>query len=602
MSDVDTIKERLNIIDVVSEYVRLQKTGTNWKACCPFHQEKTPSFTVSEEKQVWHCFGCSRGGDIFSFVMEIDGLNFRETLMRLADRAGITLSVGLSSEREMNNKKKMHEILELATRFYEKQLWSGMGKNVAKTYLSTRGLQDETLKTFRIGYAPDGWRNLSAFLMKRGCDQRNIVATGLVIQKSPLEGDAGLPKGIYDRFRNRVIFPVMDHLGHVVGFSARSLLGEEEKQAKYINTPETELYHKSAILYGIAQAKNALKEKNRAILVEGNMDVLAAHQEKCHNVIAVSGTALTEQHLSIVRRYAERVTLCFDRDEAGAKATVRSAESCFANDIAVTIVQVPSGKDIADFVKEHPGKLQDVLEKELPAMEYFIAQAKELHDCSQPQEQKKAIDFVFARLLHFRNPIEQMQWIKRCAEVFGSDEKIVTQYFEQKKTQQNSQTRQGSEEREYTEPVEASSRWEILLQQLSLMMLQDASVWKRVAVQKNLDIFYKKQKLFGQLCTEGKKYDYDATRFLAELTDREMQKNAQRLMARQEDLLEVETVTPAQEVDQILSMLLAELQREQLRKITQDLHEAEKRGDKEAVAYLREEFTKRVQGLSQGKG
>src|SRR3989344_533595 len=507
MSDVDTIKERLNIIDVVSEYVRLQKTGTNWKACCPFHQEKTPSFTVSEEKQVWHCFGCSRGGDIFSFVMEIDGLNFRETLMRLADRAGITLSVGLSSEREMNNKKKMHEILELATRFYEKQLWSGMGKNVAKTYLSTRGLQDETLKTFRIGYAPDGWRNLSAFLMKRGCDQRNIVATGLVIQKSPLEGDAGLPKGIYDRFRNRVIFPVMDHLGHVVGFSARSLLGEEEKQAKYINTPETELYHKSAILYGIAQAKNALKDKNRAILVEGNMDVLAAHQEKCHNVIAVSGTALTEQHLSIVRRYAERATLCFDRAEAGAKATVRSAESCFANDIAVTIVQVPSGKDISDFVKEHPGKLQDVLEKELPAMEYFIAQAKELHDCSQPQEQKKAIDFVFARLLHFRNPIEQMQWIKRCAEVFGSDEKIVTQYFEQKKTQQNSQTRQGSEEREYTEPVEASSRWEILLQQLSLMMLQDASVWKRVAVQKNLDIFYKKQKLFGQLCTEGKKYD-----------------------------------------------------------------------------------------------
>ena len=310
-SDIEEIKSRLNIADIIGEYIRLDKAGANYRARCPFHNEKTPSFMVSAEKQIWHCFGCQKGGDIFGFVMEIEGLDFKETLKLLAEKAGVALKK--TDFKAESKKTRTLEILELATKFYETQLWSGAGKIKILNYLKDRGLQKESIKEFRLGYAPAGWRNILTFLIGRGYSAQEIEKTGLLVKKD--NGD------FYDRFRDRIIFPIADPMGKVVGFSARVAPGGDESQAKYVNTPESEVYHKSKALYGIDKAKGEIKSKNFALLVEGNMDVVAAAQAGIKNTVAVSGTALTPDQINIVKRYTNNLKMFFDMDKAGEEAT-----------------------------------------------------------------------------------------------------------------------------------------------------------------------------------------------------------------------------------------------------------------------------------------
>lgn len=430
----EAIKDRLNIVEVVGQYVRLQKAGNHWKANCPFHQEKTPSFTVSEERNMWHCFGCGKGGDVFAFLMEIEGIEFREALVTLAERAGVELPrYGENSEQKQESKSRSIEILELTTKFYEKQLWEGKRGQAMLSYLRDRGLSDETIKLFRIGYAPDGWRFTLDFLLKRGFAVPEIERAGLVIKRQGTndKGPGVQSSNHYDRFRDRIMFPIGDILGRVIGYSARVAPGGDESQAKYINTPESDVYHKSRALYGIHLAKKGMKDTSRAVLVEGNVDVMALHQAGITETVAVSGTALTPEQLTIIKRYVSKVIFFFDMDAAGQKAAWRSTVLAQGLGLFVDMVKLDHGKDAADMGRDNPEALRVSVEQHIGAMEYFLDQLVTLHTPSTP-ETKRLIVSQYAELIgSLIDPLDRAHWIKVLAERIGSEVKILQGSVEQ---------------------------------------------------------------------------------------------------------------------------------------------------------------------------
>jgi len=476
MSDgtIEEIKARLNIVDLIGSYVHLEKSGVHYKACCPFHQERTPSFMVNEEKNMWHCFGCAKGGDVFAFVMEMEGLEFREALKMLAERAGVELPQYKGEEKNKETKDRIYELLELSTKFFEKQLEGEVGRKKIKSYLTERGLSEESIHTFRLGYAPDGWHYLLDFLVGRGFRMDEIEQAGLILKK---EGGSGY----YDRFRDRIMFPIFDILGRTIGYSARVSPGSDESQAKYINTPETAVYHKSRALYGLFQAKLAMKQSAVTVVVEGNMDVIAMHQAGIQNTIAVSGTAFTDEQLAVLKRYGKEVKLFFDMDGAGQKASLRSTELALLQEMKVSIVALPFGKDAADMGRENPEKLREVVSASIPALQYFLDASLKKYDASTADGKRKIAEEYAEILVFVRNPIEQSFWIKELARVIQMDEKIVLGVV--------SQTVNAKEKRERYTPFESkketssrqstttfSRRSELLREELIGFMYTDKQV------------------------------------------------------------------------------------------------------------------------------
>ena len=421
LSPTEEIKARLNIVDVVAGYVKLDKSGSHWKACCPFHRERSPSFMVNEERQMWHCFGCNKGGDAFAFVMEMEGIGFREALVMLAERANVELPQYSQESKERyqearDEKSRLYEIHELATKFYEKQLWEGPGKELALSYLRDRGLSDESIRKFRLGFAPEGWRHLYDFLVKSGFDARELAQAGIALKKE--NGD-----GYYDRFRDRIMFPITDTIGRVIGYSARVRPGADETQAKYINTSETPIYKKSQVLYGLSYARQAIKQEGYTVLVEGNMDVIACHQAGIENAVAASGTALGEEQLALLRRYGKEIRFFFDMDEAGQKAARRSTELALGQDIEALIISIPEGKDAADLAREHPDALREAIAHPEPALQYFLAQLVSRHDIETPAGKKEVLAQFVPFIGAAKNEIDRSYWIKELAQAIRVEEK-----------------------------------------------------------------------------------------------------------------------------------------------------------------------------------
>jgi DNA primase len=487
-SPVEEIKSKLNIVDVVGAYVRLQKMGAHHKAPCPFHNEKTPSFMVNEERQMWHCFGCNKGGDAFAFLMEIEGIDFREALKILADRTGVVLPK-YSGEQSSEIKNRSFEILELATKFYEKQLWDGVGKKSALPYLRDRGLNDEYIKNFRLGFAPEGWRNVSDFLVSRGYEFDEIEKTGLLIRKedgnsSPRQG------GGYDRFRERIMFPIMDIIGRVIGYSARVAPGGDESQAKYINTPETNLYHKSHIMYGIQRAKQAMKQQDCALMVEGNMDVIATHQAGISNTVAVSGTALTSDQLALIKRYTQNLKLFFDMDGAGQTAARRSTEIALEQGFTVSIVSIAQGKDAADIAKENPELLRMAVEQSVPALQYFLDKHLQAHNKQTPEGKRKIAHEYLSLIRFVAHDIDRTFWIRKLAESLDVEETTLldvlqTVIAERSPSQPRANT--GFKTQTVVAPLTRAEhsfekRSEFLRRQLCGVMMLETSVWERLAM------------------------------------------------------------------------------------------------------------------------
>jgi len=347
MADVvEDIKNRLGIYDVVSKYVQLKKAGQNYKGLCPFHGEKSPSFVVSPEKQICHCFGCGKGGDIFTFIQEVEGVSFSEALRILADSCGVKVDESTNKSFVSKDVKdeyyKAHEIA--ADYFHEQLLKTNDGKKVLD-YLYKRGVTNETISEFKIGFAPDAYDSLFPLLIKKGVSKEIIVKSGLASAKN-LASDE-----IYDKYRMRLIFPIFDYFGKICGFGGRAL--KQEQMPKYLNSPENLIYNKSKLLYGLSHAKQSIKDEGKVVLVEGYFDVILPHQNGVKNVVATSGTALTADHVRLLSRLTTKAITCFDMDNAGFEATVRAYGLMSEKDISVKTMVLTDGKDPAEFLKDH---------------------------------------------------------------------------------------------------------------------------------------------------------------------------------------------------------------------------------------------------------
>ncbi|MBI2634371.1 DNA primase [Candidatus Peregrinibacteria bacterium] len=365
MADVvEEIKSRLGIEEVVSQYVQLKKLGRNLKGLCPFHSEKTPSFVVSPEKQICHCFGCNKGGDIFTFIQELEGVNFRESLQILADRAGVKIDdKKLAKKVDKDEKDIYFEAQEIAAKFFEEQLLqTDEGKKVLN-YLYKRGVNDGTIREFRLGFAPDSFDALHPVLLKKRIPKNVILKSGLASAKNI--GD----ERIYDKYRLRLIFPIFDYLGRICGFGGRAL--QKEQQPKYLNSPENPVYSKSKVIYGLSHAKKYIKEEDKAVIVEGYFDVILPHQEGIKNVVASSGTAFSAGQVRQVKRLTKNVISCFDSDKAGFEASRRAYFMFREEGVEIKTIALEQ-KDPADFVLEHGGEFKKMVDNAKNFVSFFI--------------------------------------------------------------------------------------------------------------------------------------------------------------------------------------------------------------------------------------
>lgn len=423
----EIIKERVTVADVVGQYLRLERAGSNFKALCPFHNEKTPSFMVNTERNFWYCFGCQKGGDIFTFVQEMEGIDFREALERLAEKAGVEVPRYQNVSPEVKNRKtKLFEIMELACSFFEGKLKTDGTAIVS--YLASRGFRQKELETFRIGFAPDNWDGLINFLLRKGYRVEDIAATGMLVTK--ISGSAN-PRDYYDRFRGRIMFPVMDVGGRVIGFSGRIVPGGNEDGAKYINTPQTEIYDKSRAIYGFFQAKTAIKKENSVIIVEGNADVVSSFSVGVENVVAVSGTAMTIQQVELLKKITNRFKICFDMDEAGQRAAARTIELCLKNGVDVEIVTLPEGlKDVNDAVMKDRKIWMGAIDKAQDVMNYFFQSIFASHDADDPKGRKIIVAKLLNLIKNISDPVEQSFWLKKLSKKVEVNEEMLIQILD----------------------------------------------------------------------------------------------------------------------------------------------------------------------------
>jgi DNA primase len=369
---VEEIKSRIPIEDLIGSYIKLEKSGKTFKARCPFHNEKSPSFFVSPDRGGYYCFGCNAKGDIFSFVEQFEGLDFRGALKILAERAGVKL---VHDEKADGERDRLYRVMELATTYFEEQF---VKSAEAKKYVKNRGIHDETRKVFRIGFAPDGWRNLMTYLKGKGFNEAVMEKVGLIKEK---EGTSDY----YDRFRGRIMFPISDSSGRVIAFSGRILKDEKMPDgispAKYLNSPDSPLFDKSLVLYGLDKAKTEIRRLNYTIFVEGQMDLVMSHQAGIKNTVASSGTAMTEEtvnsagiisNLGLVRRLSPNMIIAFDSDSAGRKAALRAAGIALSLGMDVKIADITGGKDPADLVKENVEKWRKTLKDAKPVIEFEL--------------------------------------------------------------------------------------------------------------------------------------------------------------------------------------------------------------------------------------
>ena len=408
-SQIEEIKNKLNVLDVVGGYVKLSKTGINYRGLCPFHSEKGPSFFVSPSRQMWKCFGCGKGGDIFEFIKEIEGVEFGDALRLLAAKAGVELK--RENPKVVSERKRLYEICDLACSFFEKQLGASEWGIKAKEYLLKRGITEESIVKWRLGYSPDTWQGLSDFLVGRGYTRDEIVKAGLAVQSE--KGNDP-----YDRFRGRIIFPIFDLNSQAVGFTARVFKDADKKEtAKYINTPQTILYDKSNVLYGLNFAKVAIRKNNQCVLTEGQTDTIMCHQSGFENTVAVSGTALTPRHLNTLKRYTDNLLLSFDMDVAGDNATKKGINLAEAQGFNIKIIDTYSGaKDPAEIILENPENWKKSVENTRSIMDYYFDSTFSKFDKKDPKGKKEIGRIILPAIKRMQNKIEQSHWAQKLAE------------------------------------------------------------------------------------------------------------------------------------------------------------------------------------------
>lgn len=418
MSQIQEVKQATDIVQLISERVSLQRSGANWRGLCPFHSEKSPSFFVSEQLQRYRCFGCGKSGDAFTFLEEYEGMTFAEALQYLADRAGITLTKQTFTDED-EQRKRLLEILNLSREYYHFLLTEHDVGKKGMAYLKDRGLSQESIKVFQLGYALSQWDGLLKYLHgKKKYSLADIQAAGLIIK-----GQGGRS---YDRFRDRIMFPLTDHRGRVVGFSGR-VLDPAVKEAKYINTPETMLYHKSQLLFGYSQLYQEIRKENEVVVVEGEFDVISSAQAHVNNVVAVKGSALTEEHMRLLSRTVERVLLCFDTDSAGIEATRRAIAVAkpFGIELRVLDFGDHAQKDPDELARTNPQLWRQIAKSSVSVYEFLMRAALKEYDPATPEGKRKIVNQLAPVFSQISHAVEREYYVRKLAEALEVKENAL---------------------------------------------------------------------------------------------------------------------------------------------------------------------------------
>ncbi len=474
---IDDLRRQADIVRVVQDYVTLKKKGANWMACCPFHNEKTPSFSVSPTKEIFYCFGCHKGGSVFNFVMEIERVSFPEAIKIVADKTGVPLPKLIDDSRFEARRHEAEEVIELnkwSLEWWEQQLERSSEGRTARDYLDERQVNDETRKTFRLGYAPDSWEALSSYLRQKGATQEQIERSGLVVKKE--EG------GSYDRFRGRLIVPVMDTQGRPIAFGGRTLKSED---AKYINSPETAAYTKGRNLFGMHLTRDEIRRHGFAILVEGFLDLIVPYQFGVRNIVASLGTAFTPEQAKLLGRFARKVVVNYDGDRAGVNAAKRAIETLLAEDLEVKILVLPDNADPDEFIRKyglteyqkHRGEAQ-------PHIQFIIDQAVHGRNLHRPAEKAEAVDEVLPYIRAVKSRLQKREYFDISMDALRISDPAL------KRELWNS-TRMGSESRSVRQKVlgRNDEKPTVAEERLLELMLGDEDLRSIVAPQLRLDDF-----------------------------------------------------------------------------------------------------------------
>lgn len=420
----EQIRAASDIVEVIGSYVPLKRAGANFVALCPFHKEKTPSFHVNPQRQIFHCFGCHKGGDVFTFVREFENISFVEALRRLAERARIPLEFEQTPGQEKARflKETLLAIHEDITRRWQNVLAGEAAGALAREYIAKRGVSAEAVALFRLGCAPEAWDDTVNWAKSRGHDLAVVEQAGLIVRKDP---EGGGPPRYYDRFRGRLMFPIGDEQGRVIGFSGRILSGDE-KTAKYVNSPETPLFHKSRVIYGLDKSRRALLDTGRAIICEGQLDLIACFMSGVQNVVAPQGTALTPEHCHILKRYASEVVLCFDSDTAGQNAALRALDDLIASGLAIRVATLPAPHDPDSLIREQGAEAFRTLIEQAPGFfDHLLTHLCRENDLRTDRGRSAIIQGMGAAVIKTRDDVLLETMASRTAQLLGTSMEAV---------------------------------------------------------------------------------------------------------------------------------------------------------------------------------
>jgi len=412
MSVIDEVKQRTDIVEVASQYTTLTKSGRYFKATCPFHSEKHPSFFIYPEQQSWHCFGaCNTGGDVFSLIMKKEGLDFGEVLRRSAEMAGVTLPsrAGQAADKEKN--EKLFRANELASDYFHHLLLTSPSAEKARSYIAKRGISEKAINAFKLGYSPNSWDSLRQFLMERDFTEAELITAGLIIETESAAS--------HDRFRNRLMFPINDVKGRTIGFGARVL---DDSMPKYTNSPDTPLFYKSSCLYGIDLSREAIRQQDMAVIVEGYMDVIAAHDNDFSNVIASMGTSITDKHVIILKKLTQNIVLALDADIAGEEAALRGI--IFENSLGaeVKVAVLPQGKDPDEVIRESKESWQKLIDDAIPVMDYTFSRITAELDLNTARDKSLVVNKLLPLITQINDLVRQAHYFQKLARLAGINE------------------------------------------------------------------------------------------------------------------------------------------------------------------------------------
>ncbi|MFN0158068.1 MAG: DNA primase [Bacteroidota bacterium] len=422
---IDEVRTAANIVDVISGYVRLKKRGKSYLGLCPFHQEKTPSFTVSAEKQMYHCFGCGKGGNVFTFVMELEKVSFIEAVRTLAEKAGIALPTERPEDQvAATENEALYNACKVAGLHFHHNMMNTVEGNLALEYFRHRGFSDETIRKFGLGYSMNSWDDLLKHGQSNGVALEMLEKAGLVIRRE--DGS-----GLYDRFRGRAMFPIFSASGRPIGFGARKMREEDPVPGKYINSPETPIYIKSQNLFGLFHAKESIRDKEYAILVEGYADLISVFQSGMENIVASSGTALTEEQIKLIGRYAKAVTLVYDADSAGSKATLRGVDLIIEQGLDVKVAELPAGDDPDSFVKKNGGEaFSKLLDGAVSFLDFKVKTFQAQGLLSTPEAQANSVRSIVETIAKMKDELKRNFYIKSVAEKYDIRENVLFRELE----------------------------------------------------------------------------------------------------------------------------------------------------------------------------